>query len=105
MRETLGQTLRRLRLARGLTIQQVADKIGYCKSAVSYWENDRRTPLDDSLTVLGLYYGIDLQGPMLLTQDIKDAQKVLRSWAHDTRRMLRGLSVLGISPEALAGMV
>jgi len=42
--ESLGVRLQRLRIRRGLTQSELADKLGVSPVAVSYWESDRSTP-------------------------------------------------------------
>lgn len=38
--ETMGQRIRHLRAALGFTQQQLADKVGVSKGAISQWEGD-----------------------------------------------------------------
>ncbi len=48
----LGQTLRDLRLARGLSLAQAAARGGVSKSALAHWETGRRTPPGSALVGL-----------------------------------------------------
>ncbi len=50
--ENLGAKLRHARRTTGMTIYDVADKLGVCASTIARWEKgERRIPLDQ----LGLY--------------------------------------------------
>ncbi len=42
--KTFGSRLKELRLERGLTQNQLAQKIGSAQSAVYYWEADKQEP-------------------------------------------------------------
>lgn len=56
----LGNTLSRLRRAQGLSQEQVADRIGVSRQAVSKWEADRSRPELDKLAALASLYGVTL---------------------------------------------
>lgn len=47
MNKRLGNKLRRLRVSKSLTRQQLADMFGITVSAVGMYEQGRRTPGDD----------------------------------------------------------
>lgn len=47
--ETFGSKLKELRIERGLTQKQLAQKIGSAQSAVYYWEADKQEPSISSL--------------------------------------------------------
>lgn len=49
---TLGEKLQRLRRARGLTQEQLAEKVGVSRQSLSGWEND--TSLPDTANVIAL---------------------------------------------------
>jgi transcriptional regulator with XRE-family HTH domain len=55
--ETVGQRLRESRRAIGLTQQQVADRLGVSRRAVSEWETDLRKP-HVSIPALAALYGV-----------------------------------------------
>jgi len=56
---SLGQELRRLREARGLTQDQIAKAVGHAKPGkVSLWENDERRPSRTNLTRLAEVLGV-----------------------------------------------
>ena len=61
--ETIGARLRRARIARGETIQQVAAATHSSPASFSAWENDHSLPSDRSLRKLSNYYGVDLRSP------------------------------------------
>jgi len=105
-KETLGGRLRRLRHARGLTIEQVADLIGYSKSRIQQWETNFSPPTDDGYRILEEFYGVMLRGKQYYTETAVErmARRKLLAMAKDAGVMSRGLSVLGISPEAVAGL-
>ena len=50
--ETLGTRLKQLRKNKGLTQQQLADKVGVSKTSVIYWEKDENVPKYESLMLL-----------------------------------------------------
>lgn len=41
---TIGKKIKKLRVAHGLTQQQLADKIGVSVGSISYWENELSEP-------------------------------------------------------------
>ncbi len=44
--------LRTTRLKRGLSVSEVADRVGVSTSAVYFWESDRVRPRDENLAAL-----------------------------------------------------
>lgn len=44
--------LRNARIERGLSVAQVAEKIGVSQSSVYFWETDRVRPRDENLSAL-----------------------------------------------------
>jgi len=59
---SLGQEIRRLREARGLTQDQVAKAVGHAKPGkVSLWENDERRPSKDNQTRLADVLGVTVE--------------------------------------------
>ena len=68
--EALGDTLHRLRLARGLSLGDVAARLGVSKPTVWAWEHGRSRPVEHRLTALGEVLGLgrealDPQAPAL----------------------------------------
>ena len=44
MKESLGSKIKRLRIEKNMTQQELADKLGVTDRAISHWENGRRLP-------------------------------------------------------------
>lgn len=44
--------LRNTRLQRGLSVSEVAERVGVSTSAVYFWESDRARPRDENLSAL-----------------------------------------------------
>jgi transcriptional regulator with XRE-family HTH domain len=66
MREVVGQNVRRIRLARGLTQEQLAERSGFSQQYISGLEQGRRNPtivtIYELATVLGVSH-LDLVTP------------------------------------------
>ena len=58
---TFGTALRHIRKARGLTLTQIAERIGVSYPAVQQWEADRTTPSGENLKKLSDTVGARLQ--------------------------------------------
>ncbi len=54
------QTLRQLRVARGLTQQEAADGCGVIQASYSMWENGHSLPTTDKLPRIGKALGADM---------------------------------------------
>ena len=54
----IGHKLRELRLAKGLTQKQVAERIGVTASVISAYENDIRSPSYSALVKLAALYAV-----------------------------------------------
>lgn len=52
--------LKDLRLEKNLTIGELADKIGYSKTVVYYWETGKRSPNTNALKVLSKFFGVSI---------------------------------------------
>ena len=74
MKETFGQRLARLRKQKGLTQDEIADKIGISPQAVSKWENDISSP--DITIILSLSDILDVSTDELLGKDVIDPEVV-----------------------------
>ncbi|MBO4285902.1 MAG: helix-turn-helix transcriptional regulator [Bacilli bacterium] len=59
-KETFGQRLSRLRREKGLTQNEIADRLGVTAQAVSKWENDQASPDIDILLKLSEIFEITL---------------------------------------------
>lgn len=64
---TTGERIRRARKATGLTLQQLADKIGKAKSAIANYEKNYRTPDDETLAAIAKALGV-------LPESLKDRE-------------------------------
>ena len=60
MKETFGQRFSRLRKQRGLTQEELGEKVGLSGQAVSKWENDASMPDVSLLVVLSEILGVSL---------------------------------------------
>ena len=59
---SIGENLRQLRLEKGLTQAQVAEKVGLTRQALSSYESGRTRPDVQMLLVLCEIYETDLDG-------------------------------------------
>ena len=59
-KETFGQRITRLRKEKGLTQNDIAERVNVTSQAVSKWENDQATPDIDILVKLSEIYDISL---------------------------------------------
>lgn len=59
MRRLVGENVRRLRLARGLTQEQLAESCGYSQQYISGLEQGRRNPTVVTLFELGQALGVE----------------------------------------------
>ncbi|GEK06326.1 helix-turn-helix domain-containing protein [Schleiferilactobacillus harbinensis] len=55
-----GSTLKKVRLAQGLSQQQVADKLNLTRQTISKWENGRGYPDFENLILLSELYGVTI---------------------------------------------
>lgn len=60
MNLVLGKRIKELRKERGLTQQQLGDKINVTKVSICCYENGTRTPTLQTLLDLSEYFGVDL---------------------------------------------
>ncbi len=63
MKQTIGQTIRRLRRERGLTQEELAEQLNLTAAAVSRWEND--TAMPDISTVVPLCHVFGVSADVL----------------------------------------
>ena len=59
--ETIGDTLRALRIAKGKTISEAAHDIGVTPSALSMYESNARVPRDNIKVAISDYYKRPIQ--------------------------------------------
>lgn len=60
MNENIGKKLQQLRKGRGLTQQQLADKLGVTRATVSNYEVGRRAPHISELERYAAFFGVGL---------------------------------------------
>ncbi len=56
----LKDKIKDLRTDKNLTIEALAQKIGYSKSVVYYWENGQRRPNSTALAILSDFFGVSI---------------------------------------------
>lgn len=77
MRISFGETLRRLRMERGLSQQQLADKLHMDRSGIAHWESGRRAPDVVMLSRLSQALGVDLSFLMRAMDEPDERPKVI----------------------------
>lgn len=95
MQMKLGETVRKLRLEKGLTQEQLAEAFGVTAQAVSRWENDLAYP--DITLLPGLAVFFDTSVDCLLGMD--DIRREEALWGIHTR--INELMIAGKSEEAV----
>lgn len=91
-KETFGQRITNLRKEKGLTQNDVAEKIGVTAQAVSKWENDQATPDIDILIKLSDIFEISLDE--LLGKEKKTTILNERPSKKDINKMVFRIQVL-----------
>ena len=109
-KETFGESIARMRKEKGMTQQELADKMGITGNAVSKWERDLSLPDTAALPRLAELFGLTVDELMQgraqagKDKDIKDPQKltllILRAVA---LAMGVAVTVLGILGEIETG--
>lgn len=56
----IGNILKSLRIKEGLTQDELAEKVGFSRSAVSMYESGNRTPTPDILEMLADFFNVDM---------------------------------------------
>jgi transcriptional regulator with XRE-family HTH domain len=94
MESLLGQNIKYLRKAKGLTQDQLADKIGVNRAMIGSYEEGRATPKLSAMSTLAHYFGVTLDA--LVTIDLSSEQELRQSSAQvDTvGKSLRILSTI-----------
>ena len=54
----VGSNIRSLRLARGLTQEELADTLSVSRQTISHWESNRTTPDAQSLVMMGALFEV-----------------------------------------------
>lgn len=55
-----GQRIKKLRLDKGLTMQELADKLEVTKSSINMWENSNSIPKDNILIALSKMFEVSI---------------------------------------------
>ena len=55
-----GKIFKELRIEKGLSQRDLAKETGISQQAISFWEQDKRTPNMDDCIILADFYGISL---------------------------------------------
>lgn len=58
---TIGNAIRKLRLARGLTQQQLADRVERSQSAIAFYENGRICPSVRTVMLMAVEFNVPLE--------------------------------------------
>lgn len=69
-----GERLKLLRVKKGLTLEDVAKKIGVSKTTVSQWERGKTIPRDERLLPLSLLFDVS---PSQLFESKQEQEKVI----------------------------
>ena len=55
-----GQRIKKLRNDKGLSMQELADKLGVTKSSINMWENSSSIPKDNILISLSKMFNVSI---------------------------------------------
>ena len=77
MRNTFGETLRQLRVERGLSQQQLADKMNMDRSGIAHWESGRRVPDILMFSRLSQCLGVELSVLMRSAEEPDEQPRVI----------------------------
>ena len=75
----LGEKLRKLRIARQLSQEQLADKLQVSRQAISKWELGESIPDTENLILLSKFYGISIDYLLLNELNISSELETKRS--------------------------
>lgn len=78
---TIEKNLRKLRLDRGMTQEQVAQRLGVTRQALSSYESGRTRPDIDTLMRLSEIYGTDLEGLVSGQNQLEQQRKRIKKAA------------------------
>lgn len=71
----MGNRIRELRKAKGITMKQLGEVLGVAESTISHYENGRRQLDTETLLRLGEYFGVTV-GYLLCAEDTKNAPTI-----------------------------
>jgi len=111
MANSFGETLRRLRMEKGLSQQQLADRLYVERPSVANWEGGRRFPDAATVSQLAEILGVDTNflfsaatetdgPPHVLLVD--DEQIILTEWLSVLRKVLPGTDIVGFTKPSQA---
>jgi transcriptional regulator with XRE-family HTH domain len=86
--KTLGEAIREVRLAKGLTLRQLAKKLGVSAPFLSDVEHDRRRPARDRFPKLAKILGVDLE--YLTQSDPRTLEERVANLEHRVKMLERG---------------
>lgn len=79
---SLGTNIKQLREERGLTQEQIADKIGITFQAVSSWERDEYKPDTEKLIKLAELFDVSVSALVEEKQSVFATKKAIYNWEH-----------------------
>ena len=82
--ENFGEQLKRLRLAAGLTQQDLADELGISPSAIGMYEQGRREPDRATLLIMSHYFGVSSDYLLGFPQS-RDVRDMIDGMRHQVR--------------------
>ena len=101
-----GETLRRLRIEKGLSQQQLANKLHVDRTSISNWEGNRRFPDVDMLSLLAKALGVDVALLLASAEEtdsapnvilVDDERIILSEWLSVLQEALPGANVSGFT--------
>lgn len=79
MKLYIGENLKRLRLAKGQTQEQLADEIGASVQSVSRWEVNSSYPDVEMIPVIALYFGVSTDELMGVNRAARE-ERLKKDW-------------------------
>ena len=79
MKLYIGENLKRLRLAKGLTQEQLADEIGASVQSVSRWEVNSSYPDVEMIPVIALFFGVSTDELMGVNRAARE-ERLKKDW-------------------------
>ncbi|UOE54946.1 helix-turn-helix domain-containing protein [Cytobacillus oceanisediminis] len=73
---SIGVRITKLRKELKLTQQELADKIGITRAALSHYEKDRREPDTDTLVKMSDFFSVTTDYLLGKTDDLKNGEKI-----------------------------
>lgn len=96
-----GEQIKRLRTKKNITQQQMADKIGVSRQAISNWENDRNLPDIEMLIIISQTFNITLDELILGGREKNNMTEKLIKDASENRRTRMSVWGIGIGAAIL----